>query len=145
MSLGQFSIELELPVAWGDMDAFKHVNNTVYFRWFESVRIAYFDAIGLSESMEREQVGPILAHTSCDFKLALTYPDTIRIAATVARIGSSSFTMQYQVTSSANDWKVAALGEGVVVVFDYSAGQKVVISDRLRERIVALEAEASSN
>src|SRR4051812_27249954 len=56
-------VTVEIPVAWGDMDAFGHVNNTVYFRWFESARIAYFEKIGLNERMKRDKKGPILART----------------------------------------------------------------------------------
>src|SRR5687767_1167703 len=54
-------VTVEIPVQWGDMDAFGHVNNTVYFRWFESARIAYFEKIGLNERMRRDRKGPILA------------------------------------------------------------------------------------
>lgn len=41
-------ISIEIPVAWGDMDAFAHVNNTVYLRWFESARIAFFEQVQVS-------------------------------------------------------------------------------------------------
>ncbi len=44
--LKHYSVIIETPVAWGEMDAFQHVNNIVYFRYFESVRIAYFEKIG---------------------------------------------------------------------------------------------------
>ena len=42
---GRWPVRRELPVQWGDMDAFAHVNNTVYLRWFETVRIAYFEEL----------------------------------------------------------------------------------------------------
>ena len=42
-----YPVALEVPVAWGDVDAFGHVNNTIYFRWFESARMAHFERVGL--------------------------------------------------------------------------------------------------
>ena len=39
-------VAVDRPVRWGDMDAFQHVNNTVYFRWFECARLEYFQAVG---------------------------------------------------------------------------------------------------
>ena len=41
-------VSVQIPVAWGDMDAFGHVNNTVYLRWFETARIAFFRAVDRS-------------------------------------------------------------------------------------------------
>lgn len=130
-------VTVEIPVAWADMDAFGHVNNTIYFRWFESARIAYFEAIGLNERMRREKKGPILARTSCDFEKPLTFPDTVRASARVVKLGNTSFVMEYRVTSAKHG--DAAKGEGVVVLVDYEKGGKVPLDDELRARIEALE------
>ncbi len=56
----EFPVVLAIPVAWGDMDAMGHVNNTVYLRYFESARIAYFERVGFLEEMASSGVGPIL-------------------------------------------------------------------------------------
>lgn len=50
-------VVIETPVAWGEMDAFRHVNNTAYFRYFESARIAYFERLNLLEYMDLTGVG----------------------------------------------------------------------------------------
>ena len=78
-SIGDYPVTIEVPVAWGEMDAFQHVNNIVYFRYFESARIAYFDKIGIWEFMEADGVGPILASTRCSFKIPLAFPDTVTV------------------------------------------------------------------
>jgi len=60
------------------MDAFKHVNNVVYFRYFEKeTRIVYSEKAGLHAFKERTGVGPILGSTNCRNKLPFTYPDTV--------------------------------------------------------------------
>ena len=58
-----FPVIVEFPVAWGEMDALGHVNNIVYFRYFETARIAYFERVKLLELMEKTGIGPILAST----------------------------------------------------------------------------------
>jgi acyl-CoA thioester hydrolase len=74
-----FPVSLTIPVAWGDMDAFGHVNNTVYLRWLESARIDYFKKVGLLDRMARDRVGPILARTEIDYRRPVTWPDTVHV------------------------------------------------------------------
>ncbi len=131
-----------VPVAWGDMDAFGHVNNTVYLRWFETARIAYFEAIGLTDRMKVSGTGPILARATCDFRLPLAYPDAVDALATVTKLGNTSFIMGYQVRSRRHDGALAAAGEGVIVMYDYAANGSVPLSPELSARIRALEASA---
>src|SRR5213595_1205377 len=66
-----FPIIVSWPVQWGDQDAFGHVNNTVYFRWFESGRIACFDRIGLGHAIPGTGLGPILAAINCNYRRPL--------------------------------------------------------------------------
>jgi acyl-CoA thioester hydrolase len=141
-ALGRWPVSIELPVAWGDMDAFAHVNNAVYLRWFESARIAYFERLGVGDRMTDDKVGPILARAAVNYRLPLTYPDTVRVEATVVRLGQTSLTMQYRVTSRAHEAAVAAEGEATVVMVRYPHGAKVPLDAAFRERIFALEAAA---
>src|SRR5262245_20383692 len=75
----EFPVVIEIPIAWGEMDAMQHVNNIVYFRYVESARMAYFERIGFLEHQRVTGVGPILAWTNCRFRRPLTYPDTVRV------------------------------------------------------------------
>ena len=90
------------------------------------------------ERMERQRVGPIVARVTCDYRSALQYPDEVLVAATVSRLGTSSFVMGYRAHSRRRD-ALAAEGEGVVVLFDYRSEQKVALDPALRAAIVALE------
>ena len=53
--VADYPVVIETPVAWGEMDAYGHVNNIVYFRYFESARIAYFPT-----RTSRNQTGKIV-------------------------------------------------------------------------------------
>ena len=136
--LGRFPVTLEIPVAWGDMDAFGHVNNTVYLRWCESARIAYFERTGMMERMQREGVGPILARASVDYRKPVVYPATVRAKATISRIGNTSAEMRYRIELIPRG-ELVAEGDSVLVLIDYKTGAKVPLSEELRARIVGLE------
>lgn len=129
----------EIPVRWGDMDAFQHVNNTVYIRYFEIARIVYFDSSNLRSFMTGAGIGPILAEVSCRFRYPVTYPDTVLSATRVVKLETDRFTMEHLVVSRAAG-RVAAQGAGTVVTFDYEAGRKAPIPPLLRDEILACEA-----
>jgi acyl-CoA thioester hydrolase len=135
--MGRFPVKLEHRVAWGEMDAFGHVNNANYLRWFESARIAYFEKVAVStRAQDASPWVPILARATVDFRKPVTYPDTVTLEATVTKFGNTSFTMAYRATSATLG--LVAEGEGVVVVLDAS-GQKVPLPEALRRAIEALE------
>ncbi len=136
-----FPVVIELPVQWGDMDAFQHVNNVTYFRYFESARIAYLEKIGHTETMHTTGVGPILASARCDFKRPLTYPDRIFVGIRVSEMGVDRFTMEFKIFSQKLQ-KIAAEGDGVIVSYNYRERRKAPIPPEVRRRIEELEGRA---
>lgn len=137
--LAGYPVVVEVPVVWGEMDAFGHVNNIVYFRYFETARIAYFERLDVPEFLLRDPVGPILAETTCRFRVALSYPDTVSIGARVTGVAEDRFVMRYAVFSHRLG-RLAAEGEGTLVCFDYRRNRKAAVPETLRSRIAALEA-----
>ncbi|MGH7500760.1 MAG: acyl-CoA thioesterase [Longimicrobiales bacterium] len=140
--LAGFAVTLEVPVAWGEMDAFAHVNNIVYFRWFETARIAYLDRIGFRGGDLHGGIGPILASTHCKFRRPLAYPDSVRVGARASDVGHDRFTMEYRIVSIAHE-AIAAEGGGVVVAFDYTRGVKADLPGAVRSAIARLEGVTS--
>ena len=136
--LNGYPVVTDLPVVWGEMDAFQHVNNVVYFRYFETARIAYFRKLDLMKSMEESGIGPILAEIRCRFKIPLTYPDTVSVGVRVTAIGADRFTMVHRVVSRKHEG-VAAEGSGELVTFNYLEGKKTDVPEQLRQRILELE------
>lgn len=142
--LKSFPVHVEIPVAWGDMDAFQHVNNVMYFRYIETARVAYFGRLAYMELKDKTGVGPILASTQCRFKIPLAYPDTVTVAVKVSDIKEDHFSMRYLVFST-HFQKAAAEGHDVIVSFDYGQGKKVPIPSAIRQRILELEASVEAN
>ena len=78
-----YPVSTEIKVKWGEMDAFQHLNNTVYIRYIEDGRIDLLEKLGMSSDMKSFNIGPILASIQCDYLAPVTYPDTIIVFSTV--------------------------------------------------------------
>lgn len=135
-----YPVHIERSVSWGQMDAFQHVNNVEYFRFFEDARIAYFEAMGIYDptaSEPFERVGPILAATSCQFKAPLTYPDDIVVGARTTDPGTDRFRLEYAISSETTG-RIVATGDSEVVTYDYQKGHKVDVPDAWHKAIERL-------
>jgi acyl-CoA thioester hydrolase len=132
-----FPVVVVQPVVWGEMDSYRHVNNTVYFRYFENARLEYFRRLDWFEYERLTGVGPILAATQARFRKPLAYPDTVSITARIAQVGEDRFTMEHLVVSH-RQGAVVTEGQGTVVTYHYGEGKKVPIPDELRRRIAEL-------
>jgi acyl-CoA thioester hydrolase len=139
----EFPVVVEWPVAWAEMDYFRHVNHARYFTYFESARIQYLDRIGFRELAEARQVGPILASTQARYRRPVVYPDTVVIGARATEVGDDRFTHEYRLVSRALG-DVAAEGGALLVSYDYAAGRKTPLPDAVRAAILALEASVRS-
>lgn len=129
-------VKIRLSVQWGDMDAFQHVNNAVYFRYFESARIAYFKEMGILE--EPVTIGPILAKTHCTFVAPLRFPDEVICTASVVEVMRDRFRMDYHIYSLERE-QIAAKGGGLVVSYDYRGNAKVNLPAHWTEGISRIE------
>jgi acyl-CoA thioester hydrolase len=136
--LSGYPIVVTLPVQWGEQDMYGHVNNTVYFRWYETARIAYAEKVGLPEMTQTLGVGPILAAINCNYRRQVRYPDTIQIGARVTRLGRTSLTMEHHVVS-AKQGVLVADGDSTIVCFNYRDQKPVPVPDTLRAAIEKLE------
>jgi acyl-CoA thioester hydrolase len=134
-----FPVVIEFDVPWGDMDAFQHVSNIVYFRYFQDARIEYFRRLGwMGKADEFGGVGPIVHSASARFRRAVTWPDRVAVGARVVNPEGDRFTVEHRLVSS-KFGAVAAEGVALIVTFDYVRGQKAAIPDLLRARIAELE------
>jgi len=133
-----FPIVVTIPVLWGDLDAFGHVNNLVYLRWCETARVEYMVRSGMWVPLPPQGIGPILASIRCDYKIPLNYPDTVHIGARVTRIGNSSLQMEHRIVSHERN-ELAAEADSTVVMIDYSTGRSSPVSTAIRAKIAEIE------
>lgn len=131
-------IEVEQQIRWGDLDALGHVNNTVFFQFCESARIAYFTAIGLERFQTKPTDGPGMVSGSLNFRRQLRYPGRVIVSARTTRIGTKSYTLAY-VIRDVESGEVAADGESVCVWVDYAAGRAMALPEEMVARIREIE------
>ena len=136
--LAGYPVVIELPVVWGEMDSYRHVNNVVYFRYFESARLEYFRRLDWFDYERQTGIGPILAATQARFRKPLTYPDTILVGARLTSLGEDRLVLAHRIVSRRLN-AVTTEGEGTVVTFDHVNGVKVPMPEELKRRIAELE------
>lgn len=129
-----------VQVRWGDMDALGHVNNAMYFRYLESARIAWYDAVGMATLQAKPTDGPGLVATNLSFRRQLKYPGGVVVEVRPGRIGERSFGLEFRVVD-ALDGTLCAEGGSTNVWVDYTAEKALPLPARLR---VVLEAGLDS-
>ncbi len=142
--LASYSVVLTIPVQWGEMDAYGHVNNAVFFRYFESARVAYLDRCGFLEAYECDRIGAILHSTDCRFRLPLLHPDTIQVGCKATAVADDRFTSTYRIVSLTAG-EIAAEGRAIVVAYDYRTNAKTTLPERVRRLIAQIEADGGES
>jgi acyl-CoA thioester hydrolase len=127
-----------IPVQWGDQDSFGHVNNVVFFRWFETARVEYLHRAGLAHMMTGSGIGPILASITCNYRRQLNHPDAILVSASITHIGRSSLKMAHLVYSQAQG-AIVAEGDSTIVCFDYASQRPTPVPADVRAKIEQME------
>jgi acyl-CoA thioester hydrolase len=120
---------LRIPIRWGDMDAMGHVNNTVYFRYMEQARIAWFESL-VPQAEAWSDMSIVIVNASCNFRKPINYPGTVEVKVFAGAPGGSSVATSYELIL--ND-ELHADGAATVVFLD--AEQKPL---RIPERIRSL-------
>lgn len=128
---------IEIPIAWGEMDALAHVNNVVFFRYIETARIDFLRRAGCHALRDQTGIGFILQFVEMRFRQPLTFPDTIRIDSKLVSIEEDRFTLTHAVVSGKSK-EVAAVGRGTIVTYDYRSSTKVSIPRAIRDALAAM-------
>jgi acyl-CoA thioester hydrolase len=131
---------MRMPIRWGDMDAMGHVNNTVYFRYIESARIAWLEQVGALPDPARSSEGPVIVNAHCSFLKQLTYPGEIEVTTWVGPPGRSSIEVSHEIRLVGADGVAGALhaeGGAKVVWIDFKAEQSRPLPERLRALLPA--------
>ncbi|MDR0244723.1 MAG: acyl-CoA thioesterase [Burkholderia sp.] len=126
--------EMSMPIRWGDMDAFGHVNNTVYFRYMEQARISWFEELGIAGGNGEGQ-GPVIVTASMEFLKQLHYPGDVIAKMSAAKPGRSSFDTGFELTRADDPQHVYARGNARCVWVDYALGKSAELPQLLRDTI----------
>jgi acyl-CoA thioester hydrolase len=117
-----------IPIRWGDMDAMGHVNNTVYFRYMEQVRVSWFEKTFGELSGSRKE-GMVIVNASCNFLKPLTYPGLVEVRMLFGAASRSSVESYYEMRI--ND-QLYADGAAKIVWIDVQRGKAMPLPDVIR-------------
>lgn len=136
MSEPRFPVQVEERIRFRDLDALGHLNNSVYFTFFEQARITYMERLGLLGKGAPARENFILLETNCRFLIPGKMGDRVTAEARVLDLGNTSVTMEYRLRRGDD---VMATGRGVVVYFDYVDRKKVPLPPEMRATIAEIE------
>ena len=125
-----------LSMRWGDMDAFAHLNNTLYGRYFEEARVRWL--VEMRNSMQEGGTGPVVANVFTNFYRQLEYPAQLRVRLFVNGVGRSSCDMWMTIEHDGQPDIVVADGGCTMVWVDYAAGKAVALPDWVRDSVLAV-------
>ena len=128
-----FSTNIE--VRFRDLDALGHVNNAVFFTYFEEGRKKfskkYFKVSDPSDFRF------IMAHIRCDYLKPVRFIDSVTLQMWVKDIGTKSFAFEYKLVHQSDESIVYATGESVQVCYDYRKNQSIVVSAEIKAKLTA--------
>jgi acyl-CoA thioester hydrolase len=122
--------EMVIPIRWGDMDAMGHVNNTIYFRYFEIVRLEWLFKVGAPT--DPSGLGPVIVNAFCNFIRQLEFPGDVLAKHYVANPGRSSFDTFITLERADTPGVIYAEGGSKTVWTDFKAQKSAPLPEWLR-------------
>ncbi len=122
--------DMVLSIRWGDMDAMGHVNNTVYFRYMETVRIEWMRAVGCDPDPQGQ--GPVIVNAFCNFYRQLEYPGDVRVKLHVSDPGRTTFETWCTMERTDQPGVVCAEGGATTIWVDFPQQKAETLPDWMR-------------
>ena len=145
----QYAVHCEIEVRFRDLDAMGHVNNAVYFTYFEVGRTKYMRSLGhwpeeeASDQSMGEKYPFIMLDAYCRFRSPARLGEKLTVHLRIPALGKKSFRFEYLITGQ--DGRLVASGHSAQVTFDYRAGKSIEIPAWLAERVERLEGRTLRN
>jgi acyl-CoA thioester hydrolase len=138
---GDYRHFLTIPTRWMDNDVYGHVNNVVYYSYFDTVVNHYMIETGVLE-IERSPVIGLVVETGCRYGKSITFPEPVHAGLRIARLGNSS--VRYEIgLFRADEDEAAAEGHFIHVYVDRQTRRPVPLPESLRKALAPLLIGAS--
>jgi acyl-CoA thioester hydrolase len=125
--------EMDIEIRFRDLDALGHVNNAVYFTYFEEGRKNFSKAVFQVKSPS--DFAFIMAHIRCDYLRPVKMSDSVKLQMWVQNIGRKSFGFGYKLVDHADDTLVYAAGESIQVCYDYSTSRSIEVTTDMKKKL----------
>ena len=124
---------MTIPIRWGDMDAMGHLNNTLYFRYMEIIRIEWFRSIGCM--VDASGQGPVIVNAFCNFYRQFEYPGDVLATMFVSDPGRSTFESWCTMERADQPGVIHAAGGATTIWVDFPKQKSVVLPDWVRKLV----------
>ena len=125
-----------LTTRWSDNDSYGHVNNAVYYQWFDSAVNALLVGAGLLDIVDGDPIG-LVVETGCTYFAPLSFPGDVEVGIAIDRLGSSSVTYRIGIFAAGSD-EAAAQGHFTHVYVARRSRRPVPLPDEWRKALAAL-------
>ena len=123
-----------MPIRWGDMDALGHVNNTIYFRYMEQIRVEWLEQMGFDLDAAKAE-GVVVVNASCTFLLPLTYPGDVEVRMFFDQPGRSSLQTYYELRKRGEE-SLYAEGAAKMVLVNQTTGKSSPLPEWILKTLV---------
>jgi len=137
-SRSEFKAWRRFTTRWADNDAYGHVNNTVYYQWFDSAVNAWLVEQGMLDIHSGDPIA-LVVETRCAYFAPLAFPQDVEAGLAIADLGRSSMRYRIGIFEAGADI-AAAQGEFVHVAVDRASRKPVELPSKWRERLEAIRA-----
>lgn len=131
-----FKVWRKVTTRWADNDAYGHVNNTVYYEWFDSAVNAWMIEQGMLDIQNGDPIA-LVVETRCTFAAALAFPEPVEVGLAVASLGRTSIRYRIGIFAEGSQ-SAAAEGEFVHVVVGRGTHRPLEIPTDWRRKLDAI-------
>ena len=129
---GDFSFIKSVEARWVDMDALRHINNSVYLSYFESARVEFLDSLGININRWEGDESVILGKMEITYLRQSSYPNIYDIGCRISRLGTKSFDI-FSAIFDKKSLKPIVTGTFATVSFNYKSQQSILIPNAVKE------------
>jgi len=140
---GAYKVWREITTRWSDNDAYGHVNNTVYYGWFDTAVNAWLVEAGLLDIAGGDSIG-LVVETGCRYARSLAYPEPVEVGLAVEHVGRSSVRYRLGVFAKGAE-EAAAEGHFVHVYVGRESRRPVELPQEWREVFSSLADSAEQS
>ncbi len=135
---GKLMHQLSFPIRWGDMDAMGHVNNIMYFRYFEQARLDWYQCL-TNAALSTEPTGFVIVDNHAEYLKPLVYPAHITVSMGAHTPGRSSFITSYTIC---DENQLYTVGSAKAVWVDITKNKSIPLPDNIRKMLPELKPES---
>lgn len=132
----KFRHRLPIQLRFNDVDVYGHVNNTVYFTYYDLGKTDYFTAV--YPNLDFKRYGVVVVHIEANFLSQIRAEETIEVQTAVTEIGNKSMTLIQQVVDTKTQ-ETKCVCKSILVAFDLEKGDSMKIPEDWKEAISAYE------